>query len=107
MGRTGSYVLHQWEKIGAILDRNGLRPSRYVQTDDGMILLSSEMGVLDIDPKAVVKRWRLEPGKIFLIDLIEKRVIDNEEIKSKLSSKYDYIFKLKVLDFYQGKELTF
>ena len=78
------------KKIGAILDRNGLRPSRYVQTDDGMILLSSEMGVLDIDPKTVVKRWRLEPGKIFLIDLIEKRVIDNEEIKSKLSSKYDY-----------------
>ena len=78
------------KKIGAILDRNGLRPSRYVQTDDGMILLSSEMGVLDIDPKTVVKRWRLEPGKIFLIDLIEKRVIDNEEIKSKLSAKYDY-----------------
>ena len=49
--------------------------------------LESEMGVLDIDPKTVVKRWRLEPGKIFLIDLIEKRVIDNEEIKSKLSAK--------------------
>ncbi len=78
------------KKIGAILDRNGLRPSRYVQTDDGMILLSSEMGVLDIDPKKVVKRWRLEPGKIFLIDLIEKRVIDNEEIKSRLSAKHDY-----------------
>jgi len=78
------------KKIGAILDRNGLRPSRYVQTDDGMVLLSSEMGVLDIDSKTVVKRWRLEPGKIFLIDLVEKRVIDNEEIKSKLSAKYDY-----------------
>ncbi len=78
------------KKIGAILDRNGLRPSRYVQTNDGMILLSSEMGVLDIDPKKVVKRWRLEPGKIFLIDLVEKRVIDNDEIKNKLAKKYDY-----------------
>ena len=54
------------KKIGAILDRNGLRPSRYVQKDDGMILLSSEMGVLDIDPKTVVKRWRLEPERSFL-----------------------------------------
>jgi glutamate synthase (NADPH/NADH) large chain len=78
------------KKIGAILDRNGLRPSRYIQTEDGMILLSSEMGVLDIDPKLVVKRWRLEPGKIFLIDLVEKRVINNDEIKLKLSRKFDY-----------------
>ncbi len=78
------------KKIGAILDRNGLRPSRYVQTNDGMILLSSEMGVLDIEPKKIVKRWRLEPGKIFLIDLVEKRVIDNDEIKNRLAKKYDY-----------------
>ncbi len=78
------------KKIGAILDRNGLRPSRYIQTEDGMIILSSEMGVLDIDPKTVVKRWRLEPGKIFLIDLVEKRVIKNDEIKLKLAKKFDY-----------------
>ena len=78
------------KKIGAILDRNGLRPSRYIQTEDGMILLSSEMGVLDIDPKTVVKRWRLEPGKIFLIDLVEKKVINNDDIKLKLSKKFDY-----------------
>ena len=78
------------KKIGAILDRNGLRPSRYIQTEDGMILLSSEMGVLDVDPKKVIKRWRLEPGKIFLIDLIEKRVVQNDEIKEKLSQKFDY-----------------
>ncbi len=78
------------KKVGAILDRNGLRPSRYIQTDNGLILLASEMGVLDIDPKTVVKRWRLEPGKIFLIDLMEKRVIGNDEIKSKLAKKFDY-----------------
>ena len=78
------------KKIGAILDRNGLRPSRYIQTEDGMILLSSEMGVLDIDPKTVVKRWRLEPGKIFLIDLVEKKVVNNDDIKLKLSKKFDY-----------------
>ena len=78
------------KKIGAILDRNGLRPSRYIQTEEGMIMLSSEMGVLDIDPKTVVKRWRLEPGKIFLIDLVEKRVITNDEIKLKLAKKFDY-----------------
>ena len=78
------------KKIGAILDRNGLRPSRYIQTEDGMILLASEMGVLDIDPKTVIKRWRLEPGKIFLIDLVEKRVINNDDIKLRLSKKFDY-----------------
>ena len=54
------------KKIGAILDRNGLRPSRYLVTDDGTVLLSSEMGVLPIDPSSVKKRWRLQPGKIFL-----------------------------------------
>ena len=61
------------KKIGAILDRNGLRPSRYLITDDGMIMLSSEMGVLDVPPEKVVKRWRLQPGKIFLIDLHQKK----------------------------------
>ena len=61
------------KKIGAILDRNGLRPSRYLVTDDGTVLLSSEMGVLPIEPSSVKKRWRLQPGKIFLIDLIEKQ----------------------------------
>ena len=53
------------KKIGAILDRNGLRPSRYLITDDGMVMLSSEMGVLDVPPEKVLKRWRLQPGKIF------------------------------------------
>ena len=77
-------------KIGGILDRNGLRPSRYLETDDGMILLSSEMGVLDIDQSKVVKRWRLEPGKIFLIDLIQKKIIGNSELKKKYSTAHNY-----------------
>ena len=78
------------KKIGAILDRNGLRPSRYLVTDDGMVLLSSEMGVLPVEPSKVRKRWRLQPGKIFLIDLIEKKIVDNEEIKSKYANKHNY-----------------
>ena len=61
------------KKIGAILDRNGLRPSRYLVTDDGMVMLSSEMGVLDVPSEKVVKRWRLQPGKIFLIDLHQRK----------------------------------
>ena len=72
------------KKIGAILDRNGLRPSRYLITDDGTVLLSSEMGVLPINPSKVIKRWRLQPGKIFLIDQIEKKIINNEEIKKNM-----------------------
>ncbi|MFL2679763.1 MAG: glutamate synthase large subunit [Alphaproteobacteria bacterium] len=83
------------KKIGAILDRNGLRPSRYLVTDDGMIMLSSEMGVLPINPKKVTKRWRLQPGKIFLIDLVEKKVVNNESIKEKYASRVNYESHLK------------
>ena len=83
------------KKIGAILDRNGLRPSRYLVTDDGTVLLSSEMGVLPIEPSSVKKRWRLQPGKIFLIDLIEKKIVNNEEIKKKYATKNNYESHLK------------
>ena len=83
------------KKIGAILDRNGLRPSRYLVTDDGTVLLSSEMGVLPIEPSNVKKRWRLQPGKIFLIDLIEKKIVNNEEIKEKYATKNNYESHLK------------
>ncbi len=83
------------KKIGAILDRNGLRPSRYLVTDDGTVLLSSEMGVLPIEPSSVRKRWRLQPGKIFLIDLIEKKIVNNEEIKEKYATKNNYESHLK------------
>ena len=83
------------KKIGGVLDRNGLRPSRYFVTDDGLVLVSSEMGVLDIPEKRIIKKWRLEPGKIFLIDLNQKRIIDNDELKEKYSSKYNYELLLK------------
>jgi len=78
------------KKIGGVLDRNGLRPSRYFVTDDGLVLVSSEMGVLDIPPLKIKKRWRLEPGKIFLIDLNEKRIIENNEVKEKYSKKSNF-----------------
>ena len=67
--------------VGATLDRNGLRPSRYYVTDDGKLILSSEVGVLDIDPKHIVKKSRLEPGKLLLVDTKKKRIISDEECK--------------------------
>ena len=83
------------QKIGGVLDRNGLRPSRYCQTEDGMILLSSEMGVLDLSNKKIVKKWRLEPGKMFLIDLEKQKIIENDQLKKKFSSKFNYEINLK------------
>ena len=62
-------------KIGGVLDRNGLRPSRYCETEDGLVLLSSEMGVLELPPEKIKRRWRLEPGKMFFIDLDQKKII--------------------------------
>ena len=82
-------------KIGGCLDRNGLRPSRYCETEDGILLLSSEMGVLDLPQNKIIKKWRLQPGKIFLIDLEEKRIIDNDELKQKYSEEYNYQSHLK------------
>jgi len=76
--------------IGAILDRNGLRPSRYTLTKAGNVVMSSEIGVLDIKPENVVKHGRLEPGKMFLVDMNEGRIIEDEEIKAKVSSKHPY-----------------
>jgi len=76
--------------IGAVLDRNGLRPSRYTLTKAGNVVMSSEIGVLDIKPKDVVKHGRLEPGKMFLVDMNEGRIIEDDEIKNKIISKYPY-----------------
>ncbi|MBM3567771.1 MAG: glutamate synthase large subunit [Alphaproteobacteria bacterium] len=73
-------------QIGATLDRNGLRPSRYVVTDDDMVVLASEAGVLDIPERKIVKKWRLQPGKMLLIDLEEGRIIDDGEIKARLAA---------------------
>src|SRR5438128_542807 len=76
--------------VGAILDRNGLRPSRYYVTNDDMVIMASEVGVLDIEPKRISKKGRLEPGKMFLIDLAEGRIVDDVEIKEKITQAEPY-----------------
>ncbi|MEU0374941.1 glutamate synthase large subunit [Streptomyces sp. NPDC006283] len=77
-------------QVGAVLDRNGLRPGRYWVTDDGLVVLSSEVGVLDIDPAKVVRKGRLQPGKMFLVDTAEHRIIEDDEIKSSLAAEAPY-----------------
>ncbi len=78
------------DMLGATLDRNGLRPSRYYITDDNRLILSSEVGVLDIDPAHIVKKSRLQPGKILLVDTIQKRIISDEECKNYYASRQPY-----------------
>ncbi len=77
-------------QIGATLDRNGLRPARYLITDDNLVVMASEMGVLDIPEEKIVKKWRLQPGKMFLIDLEKGRIIDDEELKAELATARPY-----------------
>jgi len=76
--------------IGATLDRNGLRPGRYVVTHDGLVVMASEAGVLDIPPEQVKRKGRLQPGKMFLVDTVEGRIVSDKEIKQKLSSQQPY-----------------
>ena len=76
--------------IGALLDRNGLRPSRYTVTKDGNVVMSSEVGVLDIEPTNVKKHGRLEPGRMFLVDMNEGRIVEDEEIKSFIVNQKPY-----------------
>ncbi len=76
--------------IGALLDRNGLRPSRYTVTKDGYVIMSSETGVVDIKPDNILSHGRLEPGKIFLVDMEEGRIVNDDEIKEDIVSKRPY-----------------
>jgi glutamate synthase (NADPH/NADH) large chain len=76
--------------IGAVLDRNGLRPGRYWITADGLVILASEVGVLDIEPARVVRRGRLQPGRIFLADTASGRIVEDEEVKSELAGHHPY-----------------
>ncbi|RLV08274.1 glutamate synthase large subunit [Streptomyces griseocarneus] len=76
--------------VGAVLDRNGLRPGRYWVTDEGLVVLSSEVGVLDIDPAKVVRKGRLTPGRMFLVDTAEHRIIEDDEIKAQLAAEQPY-----------------
>jgi glutamate synthase (NADPH) large chain len=76
--------------IGAVLDRNGLRPGRYWVTSDGLVVLASEVGVLDIDPATVIRKGRLQPGRIFLADTAAGRIVEDEEVKAALAAEHPY-----------------
>ena len=76
--------------IGAVLDRNGLRPGRYWVTSDGLVVLASEVGVLDIDPATVIRKGRLQPGRIFLADTATGRIVEDEEVKAALAAEHPY-----------------
>jgi len=78
------------KQIGATLDRNGLRPARYLVTEDGLVVLASEMGVLPIPEEKIVEKWRLQPGKMLLIDLEQGRIVSDDEIKQQLSQAHPY-----------------
>ena len=77
-------------QIGATLDRNGLRPARYLVTTDGLVVMASEAGVLDIPPERIARQWRLQPGKMFLIDLEQQRIVDDGELKAELARSHPY-----------------
>jgi glutamate synthase (NADPH/NADH) large chain len=83
-------VFTNGRQIGATLDRNGLRPARYCLTHDGRIIMASEMGVLTIPEKDIVKKWRLQPGKMLLVDLDEGRLIPDEELKAQIARAHPY-----------------
>ncbi len=83
-------VFTDGRQIGATLDRNGLRPARYIVTDDGLVVMASESGVLPIPENRIVKKWRLQPGKMFLIDFEQGRIVDDEELKNQFASAKPY-----------------
>ena len=77
-------------QVGAVLDRNGLRPSRYWVTDDGLVVLASEVGVLEFAPEKIVRKGRLQPGRMFLVDIAEGRIIEDDEVKDNLAKDQPY-----------------
>ncbi|MBX3586223.1 MAG: glutamate synthase subunit alpha [Ramlibacter sp.] len=85
-----SIVFTDGRQIGATLDRNGLRPARYCVTDDDFVIMGSESGVLPVPENKIVRKWRLQPGKMFLIDFEQGRMIDDEELKSNLANSKPY-----------------
>ncbi|MHB2024703.1 MAG: glutamate synthase large subunit, partial [Mycobacteriales bacterium] len=78
------------ELIGAVLDRNGLRPARYWVSDTGLVVLASEVGVLDLDPSTIVAKGRLQPGRIFLVDTVAGRIVPDQEVKDSLAAELPY-----------------
>ncbi|MDI2032264.1 glutamate synthase large subunit [Saccharopolyspora sp. TS4A08] len=96
-----NYLMEPWDgpalvaftdgtQIGAVLDRNGLRPGRYWVTEDGLVVLASEVGVLEFEPEKVVRKGRLQPGRMFLVDTDAGRIIDDDEIKGQLADEFPY-----------------
>src|SRR5512145_17734 len=85
-----SIVFTDGRQIGATLDRNGLRPARYIVTDDDLVVMASESGVLPIPENRIVRKWRLQPGKMFLIDFEQGRIVDDEELKNQFASAKPY-----------------
>jgi len=83
-------VFTDGRQIGATLDRNGLRPARYIVTDDDLVVLASESGVLPIPENKIIKKWRLQPGKMFLIDFEQGRIVEDDELKAQLASSRPY-----------------
>jgi glutamate synthase domain-containing protein 2/glutamate synthase domain-containing protein 1/glutamate synthase domain-containing protein 3 len=83
-------VFTDGRQIGATLDRNGLRPARYIVTDDDLVVMASESGVLPIPENKIIKKWRLQPGKMFLIDFDQGRIVDDEELKNQFASAKPY-----------------
>src|SRR2546421_3010131 len=96
-----AYLMEPWDgpasiaftdgrQIGAVLDRNGLRPSRYYVTTDDLVIMSSEVGVLDIPPEKVLQKGRLPPGRIFLVDTAEQRIVSDEDLKERIARQAPY-----------------
>ncbi|MCS6851508.1 MAG: glutamate synthase large subunit [Gemmataceae bacterium] len=83
------------QRIGAVLDRNGLRPSRYYVTADGLVIMASEVGVLDVPPERVVQKGRLQPGRMFLVDLDKGRIIDDDDLKYEIATAKPYAHWLR------------
>ena len=83
-------VFTDGRQVGATLDRNGLRPARYLVTDDDLVVMASEVGVLDIPPGRIVRQWRLQPGRMLLIDLERQRIVDDAELKDELAGSRPY-----------------
>ncbi len=85
-----SILFSDGDTLGAVLDRNGLRPSRYLITDDDRLILSSEVGALDVDPAHIVKKSRLQPGRMLLVDTVQGRIIDDRELKESYAARQPY-----------------
>ena len=95
MGWACRYRFHRRKKIGATLDRNGLRPARYFVSEDDTVVLASEAGTLPVDESKVITKWRLQPGKMLLIDMEAGKIISDEEVKAELCNERDYEAILK------------